>query len=782
MDVRRLRFCLGVVFLVAAIASSPAALRGQSPGQRLDQELAALQAAIAALAQRVTALEPPPVVTPPAPPVPNPVPVPVPVPTTDPVSVTTAEGLVWTLAADGRVLANGTPFNNFGWGTVTEIRGTAFRQRGADTFLLMENGTWAAWIGVAWQATSVDDTGQPRAVAQAPAPASGGPVVVPPSGPPSPVQMFPLPDPLPQPPPVTNTNPQLLRVSDITPAIDPATGEPWYVDVSLDSLTADGGPVYDVLGYGTGFKVRRVDGDLRVVYAVGGDWNHPTTAREFSLAGLQPGRVNRVRFTNAWGDAFSGATFSPGEHLGLWIDPRNTNRILTCGSMDYVTHATATVFERVVGPNGAVSGLAAASFGRINKDDQGRLTTIDGLNGKECFGGFANTPLWMQRAYGMDPLMILGGQYTSLVAQAASASLGLFGATFKDLKTYLPQAEGAFVPVKVFADHKSGSRVDDWANPLDSRGAAKQTWAPGAQPFDRGRMIGGFIQNWLDGNVGVANASRSTLWKVDCDGTVCTTTEGPPWAPNDPGQPHMDMFNWWREGVDIVQHGVQKLIVPQSYVEVGRYEGFNFVGQKIPVKFVGGLDATHIKIDTDVGILKDAYFTGPNVEEFYRQVGFDDRNQWNGVFPDGAGRWSWGTGYEQTLTLIGNDEGTGKYGLIGIYNGALGQVFYDHSTFQADSRVFEWHIFDPTDFGKVAVGQLAPHMVQPAEMVLDRVLTDDGRRFGRTQGTLQWGEWASLALDAETGDLYVFGPLMAHEITGGQLRIRKYHCPACAAH
>jgi hypothetical protein len=503
---------------------------------------------------------------------------------------------------------------------------------------------------------------------------------------------------------------------------------------------------------------------------------------------VQPGRVTRVRFTNSWGDDFSGtATFSPGDHIGLWVDPKNENRILTCGSMDYVSHGWATVFERTVGPNGAVSDLKCGRLGHVNKDEQGRLTNIDGLNGKECFGGFAHTPRWMQRDYGMGPMMILGGQYTSLVAQAATASMGLFGATFDDVASHFPQAPGDYVPTKVFADHKSGSVGGDWANPVDGFGNPKQTWAPGTQPFDRGKNIGGFIQNWLDGSVGIANASRSTLWKVDCEGVICTTTEGPPWAPMDQGQPNMSMFDWWAEGVPVLQHGARKVFYPQSYVGVGTWTNFGFftgefVGQKIPVKFVKGLDETHILLDTDVGTLKDAYFIGPNVTEFYRQIGFDDRNQWNGVFPDGAGRWPWGTGYEQTLTLVGNDEGTGKYGLIGIYNGMLGQVFYDHSTFQSDSRVFEWHIFDPKDFGKVALGQLAPHMVQPAEMVFDPVLTEDGRRFGRTQGVLTWGEWASLALDRETGDIYVFGPLMANSTTGGQLRIRKYNCAACAAH
>jgi hypothetical protein len=60
-----------------------------------------------------------------------------------------------------------------------------------------------------------------------------------------------------------------------------------------------------------------------------------------------------------------------------------------------------------------------------------------------------------------------------------------------------------------------------------------------------------------------------------------------------------------------------------------------------------------------------------------------------------------------------------KYGLVCLYNGGLGQVFYDHSTFQSDTRVFEWHIYDPKDFGRVALGQLAPHMVQPAEIAFD---------------------------------------------------------------
>jgi hypothetical protein len=143
--------------------------------------------------------------------------------------------------------------------------------------------------------------------------------------------------------------------------------------------------------------------------------------------------------------------------------------------------------------------------------------------------------------------------------------------------------------------------------------------------------------------------------------------------------------------------------------------------------------------------------------------------------PDNFGRWTWGTGYMQTPTLIADDEdGDRKYGLVCLYNGGLGQVFYDHSTFQSDAREIEWHIYDPNDFGRVARGELAPHMVQPAEIAFDRILTDDCRRFGRTQGILAWGQWSSQDWDRETDEIYVFGPLMAHAITGGQLRIRKY--------
>jgi hypothetical protein len=305
------------------------------------------------------------------------------------------------------------------------------------------------------------------------------------------------------------------------------------------------------------------------------------------------------------------------------------------------------------------------------------------------------------------------------------------------------------------------------------RRTPKQTFAPGTQPFDRGRCIGGFIQNWLDTSVGIASASRTTLWKVDCDGTICTTTEGPPWAPLDQGAPNMDMFDWWKNGVEIWQHGVKRLVYPTSYIGIGHYEGETFVGEKIPVRFVGGLDATHIEIDTDVGTLKDAYFIGPNAVEFFRQFGFDDRNQWDGVFPDGFGRWPWGTGYGQTPTLIDKDDDL-KHGLVCLYNGGLGQVFYDHSTFQSDSRVIEWHIHDLDDLGKGSTGVIPHQLVQPAEIAFDRVLTDDCRRFGRTQGTLSWGQWSSLDWDRETGEIYVFGNLMAHAITGGQLRVRKF--------
>jgi hypothetical protein len=124
--------------------------------------------------------------------------------------------------------------------------------------------------------------------------------------------------------------------------------------------------------------------------------------------------------------------------------------------MDYAAVQTATVFERIVGPNGSVADLAAASFGRIQRNDRDQVTGIDGLNGKECMGGITRTPLWMQRAYNLQPLMLLGGQYTSLVAQAAAASMGLFAATFKDVDLRLPRAADAIVPVTICADHRNG--------------------------------------------------------------------------------------------------------------------------------------------------------------------------------------------------------------------------------------------------------------------------------------------------------------------------------------
>src|SRR4051812_43224801 len=57
MNLRRARVGLVAAVATVTLLLSPIALHGQSPGLRLDQEFAALQAAMAALTQRVASLE-----------------------------------------------------------------------------------------------------------------------------------------------------------------------------------------------------------------------------------------------------------------------------------------------------------------------------------------------------------------------------------------------------------------------------------------------------------------------------------------------------------------------------------------------------------------------------------------------------------------------------------------------------------------------------------------------------------------------------------------------------
>ena len=81
---------------------------------------------------------------------------------------------------------------------------------------------------------------------------------------------------------------------------------------------------------------------------------------------------------------------------------------------------------------------------------------------------------------------------------------------------------------------------------------------------------------------------------------------------------------------------------------------------------------------------------------------------------------------------------------------------------------------DADEIGRAALGEIPPHLVQPAEMALAQPLTDDCRAFGFSYGVMSWGQWSSMDWDRETDELYVFGNLMAHHRTGGQIRIRKF--------
>lgn len=667
-------------------------------------------------------------------PTPQPIPDPAPQPAPAPPVLLSAVGM-FSLASDGLVLRNGELVENYWHGQPAFIYARGFLERHGTIYASgIIDARWFGWNGSAWLLAETGPDGLPLPIVAASVPLPG-------SGTPAPGQsapLFPLPDPLPT-VPVVNANPTRLRLADITPVLDPATGEPWYADISLEK---DPG-VFETLGYFSNFKLRRVNGELRAICVRGETWGAPIQGREISLSNLQHGSLNFVRYVNSWALTGDQATF--GDFIGLQVDG---NRLRLCGSMDYVTHQVATIFECTLGPNGQVSDIVSYPLGAFYEHpDKGRL--VEGLNGKECSGTFVRTPQWLQNR-GVAPVLILDGKYTSLVGAAATASMGLFAAA------YLPQKGDGVVPVQILADHRSGSVTDDWATPLTQQGTPKQTYAPGTQPFDRGRCLPGMVQNWLDGNIAIANASRTTIYKVNVDRDVCTIIEGPPAEPRDMASPLLPMFDWWREGVRVLQHGQWVEYVPDSHLEIA--------GQMQTVRFVAGLDDLHFRIDRDLGTHEGVYFYGPRAEDFYRQVGFDDRNQWNGTFPDGFGRWSWGTGYLGGLLLI---DGPRK-GILGLYNGGLGQTFYDHSTFQHDTRIAEWHVYDLDE-----LGTRPPHMVQPAEIALDRTLTDDMRAFGKSKSTLPWGQWIP-AYDEETGEIYTFGPLMAHSITSGQVRVRKF--------
>jgi hypothetical protein len=638
-----------------------------------------------------------------------------------------------------------------------------------------------------WHEITADGVIGPSAVGDPfalPASSSGPPTsggtgpVTPPA--PTALALFPLPDPIPS-VPVTNHNPTRLTAADITFAEDD-----WF-DVRPDP---DVNPNIQ-LGYMRGFKLRRVDGDLRMVVAGGGDWNsQPPSAIEFSLSGLVKGRLNTVRFTNEWSPkAFSGSEgasqtneyWTPGEHLGIGINPFRPHEVWHLGSLDYAGFQLAHAFKRTVGPHGTTQDLCRVRLGDAIPATPDHPPQVDGLNGKECHGGFIFWPARLRQQYGFREVGVVGGQYTSLMAQAASASLGLFVADLDDIGEYAfpqPIPDQFVVPViakgriGILADHRSGSTQLDWAHghTVDPHHIPQPA---GQQTFDRGTCLPDMVSNWLDmpASVGMENYSRSGEATCRIDGDVLTMLSGSHWDPTDfaPLSVTAAWWQWWF-GFTVQQHGQPVKIEPVAHIEIE--------GVRTPVKVLEFIGEWQIRVDHDFGTVDQAYFTGPSVMDTFQQIGFDDRQQWNGVFPDGFGRWSWDSGYLQTWTLIADEDATKKQGLIGLMAGGLGALFYNHSTFMCQSSRTELHIIDVDDLGKAKQGLIAPHMVQPAEITLLQPLTDDARRFAArsgSQGTLHWGKWSGLDWDRETDDLYAVGNLISMADTGGHIRIRRGH-------
>lgn len=125
---------------------------------------------------------------------------------------------------------------------------------------------------------------------------------------------------------------------------------------------------------------------------------------------------------------------------------------------------------------------------------------------------------------------------------------------------------------------------------------------------------------------------------------------------------------------------------------------------------------------------------------------------WLSPAPDGLGRFVWGDSYYNTGCWI---DGPNKQGFLAVASLGAGKNWYGNATLNCDSRVFELHIFDPSDLGEAAQGRRAPWNVKPSSMLTLQLPGIGGRPFS---GNSPQGGVAGATYDALTKRLYLFGP------------------------
>jgi hypothetical protein len=771
-----------------------------SIGSDLDAAIADLKARLSAVERQVHPPGPVPVPVPaPAPvpePAPTPIPAPVPVPTPTPepsptpvvdlATVITSDGTVWSFRDDGRVLANGMPFDNYGWGTVPPITGTAFRQRGTDLFLLMDTGAWAGWTGAVWQATSLDAAGQPISVAPTPAP-------VPAPGP--------GPAPSPSPSPLPNTDPLYVGPP-------PADSGP---DLPLDQKTLFKPSdfklkgVYDIahqfsdyldLAYGSGWTFRRnAQGELMGLVASGGSYTSGPDVYEFNLSGLKQGIVNKLVVANRWkGEDLFAGTYNVGPGLSAWgamfIDPADPATLYYTGSTYLISQPSANITRMKLGPDGTVREV--------------RGGTLHGVFGGLVYGGFAQLPQAFRDRYKTGRIAVGWGGGTMLEASIFTPqSLGLSAIAIPDFSAYPLGADIPASDYQVLADHSSGNRATDWfhdgsgrlvpdAFDRGARLAGARNWIDGGNRHDMGSgahtggawadVIGKIVrwsrncnnhqspQEWLKFN---STAQASVSGSID-DHTIQLGDDTPDaamrathamiyagagagqWmtvAKYDPQTNRMstleavtgldatsriDMGYWldppnlglfdqqfWL-GVDWFKNGKKTFIVPAATIN----------GETCYIASRDSNFQVTLTKPLAQGDLIGVEFTAPDPKPVERD--WDDGMQWSSHSdietgaPDGRGRFLSGDSYWQTGCYI--DEKT-KHGLVLICDGATGKVWTENGgRITCEGYQAELHIVDPRELGECAEGTREPWAVQPTEMALLEPVNADIARLLTTLG------------------------------------------------
>ena len=231
------------------------------------------------------------------------------------------------------------------------------------------------------------------------------------------------------------------------------------------------------LHYGQGFTHRYVDGRLRFLTM---SFFGNTQEGGYQLVEFEAPTLNGTvsRRSNHWPDIFEGSGLrgNNGAWMGLWYEA-SRERLWTTWAVDYPDAEseawTHSMVVRRLRADGTVS-------------DVGGPWGLESVQQRAIYGGVTAVPAWFQREYGVGPYVVGWGGYASRMSIGVS-----LGPTAFAIPDPTPLPRFANVPRTEWvavADHRSGTRDDDW-------------YAPGATAaFDRGvrdaDVINEFDHGW----------------------------------------------------------------------------------------------------------------------------------------------------------------------------------------------------------------------------------------------------------------------------------------------